>query len=282
VRGADALRETAFLLHADSGAVLLGSTAHPATHVLIPKANLALYDPAFELLWYLAGAQLEVLDLRAPNAPSVVVVRGMPDVSRLVVRRAGSSVSTNDGCDVPTGVFTWSDAPSVETFSEDEPGEPRIENREWLRAQLERSVRSLSEPRAFGFSQLALPAERLDCEMPEDCGTTAEFGIHDWQLVLVRDTSGGDCWNRGCLLRSPGDDRYATPPQASKWGSAKEQRLGPCGLYLFDEQRTAFLVNRWLCRVDGNCQKLKGTALGWLVPGDTVGAVGDVGSSTTC
>jgi hypothetical protein len=267
----------AFLVHGVSGQVSLQSATGSAPRVLIPHADLAIYDPALELLWYLTADRLQVFDLRDMEAPPVLVARNMPDISRLVVKRGQTSVSSEDGCDAPFAKLTWSGRPKLEAFSTDEPAAARIEGRDWLRAQLERPARPIGPRRDFTEEQVELPASVLDCEMPEMCATVVDFGAYDWQLVLVRDAAGGDCWNRGCLLRDPHSKLYASPPTPRAWSPATSAAMGPCGLYFFDEKQTLFLVNRSLCRVGGDCQEIGGEALGWLVPGDVVGAVGDVG-----
>lgn len=266
----------AFLVHASSGELVLRSASTPEAQVLAPGADLALYDPALELLWYLDGDRLDVLDLREPGGAPVVIARDMPDAARLAVKRAAKSVASEDGCDAATAVLHWDAHPSVEALSTD-PTEVQIEGRAWLQAQLERPSRAVPERRDFSEERLRLPKQLLDCEDAATCATTAAFGTRPWQLVLVMDKAGGDCWNRGCLLYDPGSKLYASPLERDRWGSATQAKRGPCGLYYFNEAQSSFLVGSSLCSTQGACQKLNGVALGWLEPGDTVGAVGDLG-----
>lgn len=94
------------------------------------------------------------------------------------------------------------------------------------------------------------------------------------ELVLVVEKMGGDCWQRECLLRDPRSGNFATPPTAAAWGEVNSTRKGPCGVYLFDHAQTSYLIDRMLCTPETQCRDLGGLGLGWLVPGDSVGAPG--------
>lgn len=259
------------------GRIELRSMSEPGVTVLAEKASgETVYDPELELIWYTHAGQLFVIDLRDVASAPVLIASAIPDVSKLEIFRADSSVGTLDTCEGPTLTLNWNESPSVEAYDGD-ISETRIDGRSWLQAQNARPERSVGETRALEGKPVRLPRKVVDCEIPEVCGATADFGERDLQLVLVLDKGGGDCWNRGCLLRDPATDRYASPPDREHWGPSDKAKRGPCGLYYFNQPKSAFLVGNRLCLAGAACQDLEGEALGWLNAGDTVGAAGDPG-----
>jgi hypothetical protein len=264
-----------FLVHAQSGEILLRSQSSTATRVLAAHADDALYHAALELVWFKDDDQLSVIDLRAPGAPAVVIARGMACCGgHLSIIHPDAPVSTDDDCDVPSVWLHWNEKPTIEAIDSDGP-ELRIVNGAWLRSQLGRPVRSVGERRDFGDPRIHLPHDLLDCEDEELCGTTVPFGARGLQVVTVLQKMGGDCWQRACLLRDPRTKLFATPPNADRWGPASKTKIGSCGRFMFDRTQTTFLLQNQLCVPEHPCEELGGWALGWLVPGDTVGAPGD-------
>jgi hypothetical protein len=259
-----------FLVHTEEGAVVERRAAATPVKTLVPHADAVLYDPALELVWYIADNQLLVLDLRARDTPPALIVRDMKDMDRLTVMRGKHTVADRDGCEGPYAVLEWTENPKVKLMLADSDERVKIDGRAWLKAQLTRTARSVPTASAFGEQQVSLPASILSCEDEETCATSVAFGDRGWQLVMVVDRSGGDCWERACLLRDPKTDKYAMPV-GSQWGPAVGTTPGPCGPYRFDRSGTAYLVQRWVCAGDAACQDLDGQALGWLEPGDVVG-----------
>ena len=260
----------AFLVHTEGGAVVERGATTPS-QTLIPHADTVLYDAALELLWYIESNQLLVLDLRARSAAPELIVRDMKDSDRLTVMRGGHIVADRDGCESPYAVLEWTEKPKVKLMLDDSGARVKIDGGAWLKAQLTRAERSVPAASLFGAQTVSLPASLLACEEEETCGASVPFADRGWQLVLVTDRSGGDCWERACLLHNPKADRFATPPGAQAWLPAAAAKPGSCGPYRFDPSRTAYLVERWLCVGDRPCEELAGQALGWLEPGETVG-----------
>ena len=264
----------AFIVHAE-GRIELRSLGETAIEVLAEDASdLALYDPVLELIWYTQEEQLFVIDLRETEPARTLIASSIPDVSRLEILQANRSVRIQETCEGPTLSLHWNEHPSVDAYDGD-ISQTRIDGSSWLQAQKARPARVVGATRSFEEGKrVRLPRGLLDCEIPEVCAASVPFGVGDLQLVLVLDKSGGDCWNRGCLLRDPQTNRYASPVDRDGWGRAEKTKRGPCGLYFFNQQKTAFLVGTRLCLVETGCTELGGAALGWLNPGDTVGAVG--------
>jgi hypothetical protein len=263
--------QAAFLVHADSGEVLVRWRSGSATRVLIAHADLVLYDPALELVWYTDGDRLLVFDLRAPHTPAVAIFNGMAEVSQLTVTRGDHTVFSPEECDSPFAVLEWSADSKLKFVLAQPAGTAQLVGQAWLRAQLERQPRKISSRAAFTEARIKLPRKVLACDDAELCGTTVPFGARGWQLVLVSQQEGGDCGNRGCILHDPAAKQFAAPLAATTWGSAAQAARGPCGLYNFDAAQSAFLVGRMLCPDDATCQELGGQALGWLQPGARVG-----------
>ena len=259
------------------GRIELRSMSAPEATVLAEEASgETVYDPALELIWYTHEERLFVIDLRETGSAPILIASAIPEGAKLEIARGGSSVGTEDTCEGPTLTLRWNENPSVEAYDGD-ISETVIDGRSWLQEQTRRPARAIGAKRELNGKQLQLPRKVVDCELPEQCGATAEFGERDLQLVLVLDKGGGDCWNRGCLLRDPHTDRYASPPDRELWGPVEQAKPGACGLYYFNQQKSAFLVGSRLCLAGGACAALDGEALGWLSAGDTVGAVGDPG-----
>lgn len=259
------------------GRIELRSVSTPEVTVLAEEASgETVYDPELELIWYTHEGRLFVVDLREPGSAPILIASAIPDVSKLQIDREERSVGTEDTCEGPALTLRWNASPSVEAYDGD-ISETVIDGRPWLQQQMARSARAIGAKRELNGKRLRLPRKVTDCEMPEECAVTAEFGERDLQLVLVLDKGGGDCWNRGCLLRDPHTDRYASPPDRELWGPVEQAKPGACGLYYFNQQKSAFLVGSRLCLAGAACTALDGEALGWLNAGDIVGAVGDPG-----
>ena len=263
-----------FLVHAQSGEIALRSRATRASRVLAKHADTVFYHPSLELVWFLDGDRLSVIDLRAPGTPPVTVARGATTVGHFSISRPPNSVETEDGCDVPYISLDWTEKPKVEIFLTEAPN-LRIEDAAWLHSQLARPARADGKRQEFSKRRVRLPAKVLDCADKADCGTTVPFGARGLDLVRVLDKPGGDCIERACLLRDRRTHLFASPLQTEVWGSAETTRKGTCGLFLFDQAGTAFLVGNHLCLPGHPCEDLGAHALGWLVPGDTVGAPGN-------
>jgi hypothetical protein len=167
-------------------------------------------------------------------------------------------------------VLRWTAKPSLSS-EEGEPLRMDAQGKAWLAEQRTRSARAVEPQLRFLDDKVSLPQELLDCEDEESCGASVPFGPHGWQLVLVVDKSGGDCWTRSCLLHNPSSGQFASPPGAAHWDKAERVAVGGCGPYRFDPSEQAFLAEHMLCVASGQCAELGGEALGWLVPGKTVG-----------
>lgn len=267
-------RTQLFLIHVPNGEIVIASLASEFTRVLVPHAHAALYQPELELLWFRDGDRLAVVDLRDERAPTTTIARGLPeDENRLSISRGGQMVDANDGCDLAYVALDWSDTPKIQAILTEAPG-LRLDDDGWLARELARTPRKQGMEREFGDGQIRVPQKFADCEDMDVCGTTGRFGQRGSQLVLVQEKEGGDCVQRACVLHDPKTGLFATPPKAENWGPVKSTARGPCGPYAFDHAGTSFLFGDLLCPPEASCRKLKGLALGWLVPGDSVGAPG--------
>jgi hypothetical protein len=270
-------RTDKFLVRTSEGAIEVRSASAAGRQVLIPHAQLALYDPALELIWYIEENQLSVFDLRKPADAPVVIVRDMQDMIDVNVARAQHIVSAEDGCEGPYADLQWSATPKIEPYLSEVEHEFVIDGRSWLQEQLTRTERPVLRRSGFDTQKrLRLQKKIMRCDMDDVCGSTVAFGDTGAQLVVIHTVTGGDCFTQSCLLHDPRSKRFASPLHATEWGPAAAALRGPCGIYRFDQSKAQYLVGSWLCRVDGGCQHIDGTALGWLEPGAEVGDVGAV------
>jgi hypothetical protein len=263
-----------FIVHLQSGEIALRSRSGTAVRVLAPHADEALYHAALELIWFVDGDRLSVIDLRVLDTPPVIIALGLSCCGgHLSIIHPSVSARTDDDCDVPSVWLHWDETPTIEATDPDaDAADLRIVNAAWLVSQLTRPARPAGERRRFAEPRVRLPKKRLDCEDQAFCGATVPFGARGLLLVTVLQKMGGDCWQRGCLLRDPRTKLFSTPPDADTWGPADKTNSGTCGIFLFDRTQTSFLVQNQLCVAEHACQDLGGWALGWLVPGDAVGA----------
>ncbi len=261
-----------FLIHAESQQVVLRSRTALAQHVLVDHADAVLYQPALELVWFRDGEHLRVIDLGSEGAPVHTIARGMPDQHRLWIARGSEIADPNDGCDLPYVSLDWTHQPTLEPILTRAPN-LRLDDAGWLAAELERPARPVLVKQGFFGKAVRIPRRAMECEDPADCGRTGPFA-GDWMLVLVRDVLGGDCVERACLLFDAKTKRFATPPKAEKWGAAQQTAPGSCGPYHFDQSKLFFLVDRRLCELGRECSDVGGEALGWLLPGESVGSPG--------
>lgn len=94
-------------------------------------------------------------------------------------------------------------------------------------------------------------------------------------LVRVLEKPGGDCVQRACLLWDPRGRLFTSVPKIETWAPAEATPKGTCGPLMLDKTKDAFLVDHYLCTPGKGCDDLGAHALGWLVPGDVVGAPGN-------
>jgi hypothetical protein len=256
------------------GQLLLVSSENGATRVLA-SASAGLLQPRLGLLWLRRGPQLQVLDLDRLDRAPVAIAEGLPEIDRFEITGQTDSIETEDGCDLPAIELDWSAEPRLASELAPAPS-LRVIDTSWLGAQRQRSLRTQAERREFEDAErkTRLPAKLLSCEVKETCGATLALGALGLELVLVQQHAGGDCVHVACLLRDPKSRLFATPPHATAWGSADKTRPGTCGPYMFDRSHKHYLVGDQLCAADSGCVQLAGLALGWLEPGETVGAPG--------
>jgi hypothetical protein len=248
---------------------------------LASNAQHVLYDSAFELVWFSDERRLWVIDLRGPGLPPLVpvlIASHVPHHVELHVYRGGTDfVEPEDACDLaPLLELRWEKEPWIEG----ERGQrlTELDGRSWLARERLRAARTVDEARWFGLDpsqqHVALPVTRAHCQDAERCGAALPFGQRHWDLVLTDQSEGADCWHFGCLVRDSETGAFGTPPQPGSWGPPDEMPSGPCGPYRFNADGSAFLVKDVACTTAGSCQPLDGWGIGWLTPGEVVGAPG--------
>jgi hypothetical protein len=267
-----------FLVEAQAGELVLQSVDTTSVRVLAGAAQGSLYDPHLELVWFDASNRLWVLDLRAPGSGPVLIAEHVPFHSELhVVRNPGQRIQPAAGCQKgPALRLSWGVQPSLELDPGAGAADPPTltpEGTSWLARELGRAERPVADP--LRFSRPDPDVSRLEtgraCE-GATCGATLPFGSRGWQLVVVEAGVHAGCSRYACLLRDAKTASYATPPEADPFGPAFGVEPGPCGPYLFNQDGTSFLVGDIACSPKRGCQKLQGHALGWIVPGASLGA----------
>ena len=267
-RGHRAEPSSGFLVLTDTNAVELRSLSDAAARQLVPHADFVLHDPSLELLWYIEQAQLYVVDLRTPEMRSILLARDLDQVESLAVRKGTHAISPHDTCGEPFAVLHWTQEPSLVS---EEGDRIDLDGAEWLTSQQDRTLRPPNPHRRFVDHKVSLPADLLQCEDEETCGSSVPFGDQGLELVLVVDTADGDCGTRACLLHDPRTGRFASPPSPKEWGAPAQVTPGACGPYHWNPTQSAYLMGPWLCARNEPCRQLEGQALGWVDPGQTVG-----------
>jgi hypothetical protein len=274
---AEAQSSGQFLVEAQAGELVLQSLDATSVRVLAGAAQGALYDPRLELVWFDTSDRLWVLDLRTPASSPVLIAEHVPFPSELrVVQSREQRLEPADGCGTaPALKLSWSARPSLEAG----PGPntapaPTLtpEGTSWLVRELGRTERVVAAPLRFSGPDPDVPRPETGrtCE-DATCGATLPFGTRSWQLVVVETSVRAGCSRAACLLREAKTGGYATPPEADHFGPALGAQPGPCGPYLFNQDGSSFLVGDVACSPQRGCQKLQGQALGWILPGVTLG-----------
>lgn len=257
----------------------LRATSGGFRRVVASGAQHVLHDTTLDLLWYSDERRLWVVDLRASPldalAPIPIASALPPHVELAVVRGGREYVTPRDTCDVaPALTLHWAATPWLEGGDGQRLSE--LEGHEWLARERRRARLGSARERAFHPSgdRAPLPASRARCEDAEWCGAALPFAPAGWQLVVADQAQGADCWHFGCLLYEAATTTFASPPLPARRGPAEALPSGPCGPYLFDAAGGAFLIEDQLCAVGGACQPLEAAGIGWLEPGEVVGAGG--------
>jgi hypothetical protein len=285
-----------FLVGEQGGAIIARSLA-VQKRVVVSSAAWWLYDEGHELVWTIYDHVLSVADLRT-DSPPIPLATGLEEVGSIWVEwpepNGSEHVREENACESFDAVEIKMRAkPALRLIASNEPRPLLTNGLSWLKAQAGRSrTRPSISQRRVGFplnaSRVSLPKQWVGCEDEQRCGRSAPFGSSHLQLVLVADKHGADCWQRSCLLFNPDTREFSSPPVIensetldlstaplpARWTSASEARPGICGPYYFDATGTAFLVRNYLCSVNGECQDLGATGIGWLEPGLVIGEPG--------
>lgn len=287
-----------FLVHDDQGGILLrASDKVTNARVLVPRASSWLYDDEHDLLWTLQDQRLTVTDLRV-EGPRIPIAEGISDESAIWVewpsvpsQEHTRFVERRASCEPwQVAKLRLQSAPTLFSLATDTNPPFLPGGLTWLKGQTTRSVKTPRQVHFFSSKKKGdeLEVSELGCDDRERCGLSVPYGTSHLRLVLVRDRFGADCWHRSCLLFDPETHLFASPPifenpatgalstrsDPRQWSAAKTAVPGICGPYAFDTSGTTFLVRRYLCRLNEECQDLGGEVIGWLVPGLIVGEPG--------
>lgn len=221
----------------------------------------AAYDPAMDLVWFVADAKLEVLDLRDGSAP-VVIAKGLPE-GAFAIAGASSATWEVEESDLPFPLLTIAKgkgklsagAARATGASKKEIAaakkaikKVKLVGAKWLTAQKARTARAVSVSGASSLPSLTLPAGMSSCDVEGHCGTAFELGATRFELVVVADDCVDACTER-CVLYDPDRATFASPSQTrSDWGAPM---LVPdtCSGYAVEPDGARYAVGTALCTV---------------------------------
>lgn len=273
------------VVFAATDAGLVAATSAGVLEVLVPAATGEIrdgrYSAADELLFFVRGDRLLVLDLRRAGGEPRPLVQALPEDAAVVIARQGVPSVRIGAPDANLYVrLSWGEPPSVTAGADIEdlveedalaaaaratlaPGAAA-----WLAAEARRT-RAKVPPRAESSKLGGALAEAFaDCE---DCLAAAAFGASGWQ-VFVAEFDCGDFCHRSCLLYDPGTGQVASPSPTPAWVPVDEMPDAGACVYEFDAAGTSYAAagSAALCTVGKECRDLGGPVLGFLDPGAPV------------
>jgi hypothetical protein len=226
------------------------------------EIDAAAYDPAMDLVWFVAGGKLEVLDLRDPTAAPVVIAKGLPE-GAFAIAGESSAVWSVDESDVPYPQLTIAKgkgkvtaaaarvtgATSKETKAAKKAiKKMKLVGKAWLAALPARASRTPDLPGEASLPTMSLPAEMQSCDVDGHCGTAFSLGDTRFELVAVADDCADGCTLR-CVLYDPEREQFASPAQSrGDWG-APLLMPDQCTGYVVEPGGDRYAVGTALCTV---------------------------------
>lgn len=235
-----------------------------------------LHNPELELIWYSDAERLWVIDTRSHDVADwqpVLIASHLPQGDRLHVERGGSHYVAPGRISDETLelVLHWDAEPWIEAGG-DASRLDGLDGRAWLERERARPPRPAAALQfAPADKRSPLPADWAGCRQPGICGAALPFGPRGWELVVTNEDLGGDFLEHECRLHDPATALFSAPLDGQKWAAPDGVAAGPCGPYLFNSEKNAFLVEDVVCSVGGTCTTLDGRGRGWLEPGGAVG-----------
>lgn len=246
-----------------------------------------ILDPSLNLLWVQTQGSLRVIDLEERAGATTLIATGLPEnVPIQIVHEIGERrvlLAAPNVCIQPDELrLEWTVTPRLDFVksSTSEGGavvaQPVLVGLAWLSEQLTRvhskytiSRRDFVTGPASSIAEW--PARRLACARSELCARAIPFDVRG-RLLVMTDYFEGDCQHYGCRLYNPASRRLLPLPTAE--GYLESSGSGACGLYHFDHSGERYLIGEVMCTLDDKCQRLGGTAIGWLSGGTDVGTDG--------
>ncbi|MCA9710916.1 MAG: hypothetical protein KDK70_34060 [Myxococcales bacterium] len=263
----------------------LSITDGSRTRVLVEaKIDLAGYDPAHRIVWYVVGSELRALDLMAPAGSPVVVARPVPPDTSISLSDASLWLGEER---VPEYlVVRWSVAPPLElglSFDEvmnedvaEAVGKVGLVDAPWFEALAKRAPRPV--PRSPATTAVHR-APVVECDSSyEACRRGVAWPHTRWVLYVTEYDCGDYCYF-SCGLFDPKTGHTADPSGLPRptWDETGAAFSGSCGPYHTDVEQRAFAIEGRLCG-DHGCTPIEGQSegqvLGFLEPGPRIFALG--------
>jgi hypothetical protein len=271
-----------------------GGITEGTTSVFAGKVDGAIYDPSQDLIWFLTGGNLEVLDLRDAAAKPVVIAKKFPTNLGFAIAGASSGESDTKYAGVYPIVhvdsrprITTGQGAEQENWDNIDPDAKKkikrikLVGKAWLKKQATRAASSSAAAApAAPLPNAKLPAGTCtdDADGP-DCGSATPIGTTPYQLVEVEASCGDACFVE-CLAYDPKTGLLANPAADSKWTKPPASDLphvfcdgvlyadGARGVYYVTGTSDDASVGDPLCTIDGKGVTCRAAAgwhyFGWL------------------
>lgn len=279
----EVLRSNAYFVVTRSGIVAkqIDGTSAPLVQ---GKIGAVAYDSDLELIWFVDGAALRVLDLRAPRTPPVTIGQGIPADVKIMIEDAPDSGSAESRGPMGAHVtLSWAqrtlefgDTPFGSDPEKKAPATIKLVGQKWLAAQDARKARARRvdvvgvDPKP-GKHPLPKGATCKSSDTDDSwCGLPTRFGATGWTLYITDRPCHRFCEPTCVAANASG--KLAVPP--AMLPVTPTMTSGPCGDYLLDATGANWLLSELIGRgrlcTKAGCIELEGIALGWRDPGTTV------------
>lgn len=246
--------------------------------VLVTGAiDSAAHDPRLDLVWFVAGGKLQVLDLRAPSPKPVAIVSRVPDDTSFVIRGASTAAWNPNYTDVAM-VLDLGRTPRLVTengaYDQVDPDVTRahrkaikratVVGKRWLATLARRAPRADVVPAPAAAARVSPPAGMCGGDYatdPDGCGDATSFGGTKLQLVEVVMACGDACHSE-CALYDPARKLWASP-LGSAWG--KTASTASCDGYVFARDGVHYANAGYTCTLGATVTCAKDEA--WLAVG---------------
>lgn len=229
----DIPQPAAVAIPTDLGVFGAGGLSIGGTAITGASVDGAAYDPAQDLVWFVGGRQLFVVDLRDPHPAPIVIAKNLPEELGSFEITGMSSASyeidyaavfpmfhigAKGKVDVAAGDGAYEGVDEVsDKHTQRAVKKIKIVGKKWLAAQKDRKAHPVAKNDRAEPPKATLPAGRGQCEDEDMCGGAQWLGDSAYQAVLIEHSCGDAC-HTACVLYDPKTKKFAPALAPGAWG----------------------------------------------------------------